>query len=60
MITIYILETCPYCNNALDLLTKLKIKHKKIVVPNTEEEKNKYKKLHKMNTFPQIFVDKKN
>jgi len=57
MIKLYVLEGCPYCNKALDILKKNKIKHKKIVVENTEEAKNYYKKKNKMNTFPQIFLD---
>ena len=44
MIILYILETCPYCKNALSLLESYKIKYKKIVVENTEEAKNYYKK----------------
>jgi glutaredoxin 3 len=57
MIKLYVLEGCPYCNKALDILKKNKIKHKKIVVENSEEAKNYYKKKNKMNTFPQIFLD---
>jgi glutaredoxin len=56
MIILYVLETCPYCNNALQTLKENKIKHKSIIVKNTEEEKNYYKKQNGMNTFPQIFV----
>jgi glutaredoxin 3 len=57
MIKLYVLEGCPYCNKALDILKKNKIKHKKIVVENTEEAKKYYKKKNKMDTFPQIFLD---
>jgi glutaredoxin len=62
MIVLYVLENCPYCNNALKLLESSNIKHKKIVVENTEEAKKHYKKQSGMNTFPQIFfkVDKDN
>ena len=56
MIILYVLENCPYCNNALSLLKSHKIKHTKIVVENKEEIKNKYKKQNKMSTFPQIFL----
>jgi glutaredoxin len=56
MIILYVLETCPYCNKALKLLKDNKIKFKSIIVQNTEEDKNIYKKQNKMNTFPQIFV----
>jgi glutaredoxin len=60
MIVLYVLEGCPYCNNSLRLLKEYKIKHKAIIVPINEKEK--YKKQSKMNTFPQIFmmVDKDN
>lgn len=56
MLILYVLETCPYCNNALRLLNENKIKYKSIIVENTEEAKNFYKKQNKMNTFPQIFL----
>jgi glutaredoxin len=62
MFVLYVLESCPYCNNSLQVLKENKIKHKSIIVKNTEEEKNFYKKQNGMNTFPQIFlqVDKDN
>jgi len=56
MIILYVLQTCPYCNSALQLLKDNKIKHKAIIVENTEEKKNYYKKQNKMDTFPQIFM----
>jgi glutaredoxin 3 len=56
MIVLYVLETCPYCNNALKLLNENNIKHKAIIVENTQEKKEYYKKQNKMNTFPQIFM----
>jgi glutaredoxin len=56
MIVLYVLQTCPYCNNSLELLKKNNIKHKAIIVPNNEEDKNFYKKQNGMNTFPQIFM----
>lgn len=56
MIILYVLETCPYCQNAIQTLQSNKIKFKTIVVNNTEDEKNYYKKQNKMNTFPQIFM----
>ena len=56
MIILYVLQTCPYCNNALQLLKDNKIKHKAIIVENTQEHKNYYKKQNKMDTFPQIFM----
>jgi glutaredoxin len=62
MFILYVLERCPYCISALKILDDNKIKHKKIIVKNTEEEKNFYKKQNNMSTFPQIFVqiDKNN
>jgi glutaredoxin len=59
MINIYILEGCPYCMKALELLKIYKLKHTKFIVPNEEKIKNEYKKKHKMNTFPQIFIENK-
>ena len=56
MIVLYVLQTCPYCNNALQLLKDNNIKHKAIIVPNNEEKKSFYKKQNGMNTFPQIFL----
>jgi glutaredoxin len=59
MIILYVLETCPYCQNAIQELKNNKIKYKTIIVNNTEEDKNYYKKQNKMNTFPQIFMQVK-
>lgn len=62
MIVLYVLERCPYCNNALKILKDNKLKHKAIIVEDNEEQKNFYKKQNKMSTFPQIFmkIDKDN
>lgn len=57
MIILYVLETCPYCMNALKILKQNKIKHKSIVVENTFEQKEYYKKQNGMDTFPQIFME---
>ena len=54
-IVLYVLKGCPYCNNALMLLKENNIKYKAIVVE--DKDKEKYKKLNKMNTFPQIFIN---
>ena len=54
MIEIYVLEGCPYCNNALSLLKNSGKKYKKIVV--NSNKKNYYKKRHNMQTFPQILI----
>jgi glutaredoxin len=54
-IVLYVLKGCPYCNNALMLLKENNIKHKAIVVE--DKDKEKYKKINKMNTFPQIFIN---
>jgi len=58
MIHLYIINGCPFCHKAELLLSSLKIKTKKITV-NTID-KTKYKKLHGMNTFPQILYVEKN
>ena len=57
MIEVYVLEGCPYCNNALTLLKNSGRKYKKIVV--NEDKKNYYKKRHNMQTFPQILIRSK-
>jgi len=54
-ISLYILKGCPYCDNALMLLKQNNIKHKAIVVEGKDIEK--YKKINKMNTYPQIFIN---
>jgi len=56
MIVLYVLDTCPYCNAALKMLSENNIKYKSIIVENNEEAKNYYKKQNHMNTFPQIFM----
>ena len=48
-IVLYVLKGCPYCNNALMLLKENNIKHKAILVE--DKDKEKYKKLNKMNTL---------
>ena len=62
MIILYVLQSCPYCNNSLQLLKDNNIKHKAIIVENTYEAKEYYKKQNGMKTFPQIFmqIDKNN
>jgi len=54
-IILYVLKGCPYCDNALMLLKENNIKHKSILVEGKDIEK--YKKINKMNTFPQIFIN---
>lgn len=51
---LYVLDGCPYCNRALDIVEQRGLSYKKIVV--SQDRKNYYKKLHGMNTFPQIFM----
>jgi glutaredoxin len=50
-----VLKGCPYCDNALMLLKQNNIKHKSILVET--KDMDKYKKINKMNTFPQIFIN---
>ena len=54
-IILYVLKGCPYCDNALMLLKQNNIKHKSILVET--KDMDKYKKINKMNTFPQIFIN---
>jgi glutaredoxin len=60
MIILYVLEGCPYCNKALKELNSSKLKYKSIIVENTQESKNYYKKQSGMLTFPQIFIQTDN
>ena len=53
MFVIYALKYCPYSERAVRIAQQLKLKAKVIWI--THEDKNKYKKLNNMNTFPQIF-----
>lgn len=55
MIVLYVLEGCPYCNKALQILKDNKIKYSTIY-PENNEEKELFKKQNNMNTFPQIFL----
>lgn len=55
MIVLYVLESCPYCRSALQLLKENNLKHKSIVVENNED-KELYKKQNRMDTFPQVFL----
>ena len=61
MFTIYTIIGCPYCENAVLLLKKNKLKFKNIIAK-TEKQKQKYKEKHDMYTFPQVFFksNKKN
>ena len=53
-IEIFVIEGCGYCGATIEMLERSKLKYiKHIVNPN---EKEKYKKMHKHDTFPQIFV----
>lgn len=53
MFAIYALQYCPYSERAVRIAQQLKLKAKVMWI--TQEEKQKYKKLNNMNTFPQIF-----
>ena len=59
MFTIYTIKGCPYCENTVLLLKKHKLKFKNIIMKNIQE-KAKYKKKHKMETFPQVFYKPSN
>tara|TARA_Y200000002_G_C22070046_1_gene410150 strand:- start:39 stop:335 length:297 start_codon:yes stop_codon:yes gene_type:complete len=54
MITINVLEGCPYCNNSLEVLNKLGVKYKKVVV--RPDQKDMFKKKYNQNSFPQILL----
>lgn len=54
MLYIYSLFGCPFSSAAEDLVRDIRLPHK-IIKVNTQREKDKYKKQHQMDTFPQIF-----
>ena len=56
MIHMYSIEGCIYCVNAKKLLKELNIPYK-IITIHSQKEKEKYKVLHGLNTFPQIFFE---
>ena len=53
MIYLYVLEGCPFSIAAIELTEELNLPYKKIVVKS--KSKTKYKKKHRMDTFPHIF-----
>lgn len=55
MFYLYTLPYCIYSQNAIQLLKKLKLPHRNIVV--SKKDKAKYKRTHQMETFPQIFFE---
>ena len=57
MFLLYVLDGCPYCEKAMEILRKNKLKYEKVVVPHDEEKKKEYKKKCEMTTFPMIFVE---
>ena len=57
MLLIYSLENCPYYRKAEDLVKEHEIPHKIIKITHTT--KQKYKRINKMDTFPQIFIETK-
>ena len=54
----YIIENCQWCLLAKGLMKQYNIECE-IIVCDTEVEKNKYKKINNMDTFPQIIIDDK-
>lgn len=56
-IVIYALPQCPYCKSALELLDSHKMKYHKVIVE--AEKKEEYKKMCAMETFPMIFIRKR-
>lgn len=58
MINLYVIEGCPFCHKADNLLKSLKLRVNKTIVSNND--KCKYKKMNKMNTFPQIIYTANN
>ena len=62
-ITIYTIDSCPYCKKAEELLEKKGLKYKKIDITNNEEEYRKrigeYYKIEGRVTVPQIIIGNK-
>ena len=56
MFVLYVLDGCPYCERAIEILRREKCKYEKIVVSRNENEKMIYKRNFGMETFPMIFV----
>ena len=56
LIYIYTIDGCPYSRKALELLKEHEIIYKHIIV--SKNNKDKIKKMNKMDTFPQIFIIK--
>jgi glutaredoxin len=59
MLYIYSLHNCPYSLASEKLAKKIKIPHE-IIKVYTDSDKNKYKKIHGMKTFPQILFQNNN
>ena len=59
MFYLYVLPTCPYCQNAIKLLKNNNIPFIQKTIT-SEEEKKLYKKKNKHDTFPQIILKIKN
>ena len=54
MLYIYSLFGCPFSEAAEDLVKDTRVPHK-IIEIRTQKDKDKYKRKHGMQTFPQIF-----
>jgi len=55
-LVLFILKNCPYCKKAMQTVRSQRLRHREIIVPNTEEAKGKVKRQNRMMTFPQIFL----
>lgn len=56
MFLLFVLEGCPYCKRAIDLLKSHQAKYQTILVPQDQEIKDQYKKDTGMKTFPMVFI----
>ena len=57
MLELFCLKNCYYCDNSLRLCNVYNIPHNVYFIE--QKDKEKCKKKHKMNTFPQIFLKTK-
>lgn len=56
MVTIYTKDYCPYCVQAKNLLSSLKINFQEVDVTNDQEKLMEIVQKSRMRTVPQIFV----
>lgn len=56
MFLLYVLEGCPYCKRAIELLKSHHAQYQTILVSHDDKIKSQYKKDTGMKTFPMVFI----